>query len=111
MTTATLNGASRSRSPQGSVGLPLFSGYLRLDPNHKLNGTEAVRTYRQMRLEEPSASAFVNATLHLLRTDYSVEPGGPKRADTKAARFVEEALQGMDTPLATAIRQMYSIVW
>lgn len=110
-TTATLNGAGRRRTPVGSVGLPLHSGYLRVDPNYKLNGAEAVRIYRQMRLEEPACSAFVNATMHLLRTDYSVEPGGPKRADTKATQFVEAALRGMETPLPTVLRQMYSIVW
>jgi hypothetical protein len=93
------------------VGLPLFAGYLRLDPNHKLNGAEAIRIYRQMRYDEPSASAFINAGMHLLRTDYSVEPGGPKRADKKAAALLTRALQGMETPFERVLRQMYAIMW
>jgi hypothetical protein len=95
----------------GALGLPIYSGYLRLDPVARLNGVEAIRTYRDMRYNEPAVAAFVTAVMNLFSTDLSIEPGGPKRADTKAQRVAQTALECMEQPAAAALRQMYSAVW
>jgi hypothetical protein len=100
-----------ARAPIGAVGLPISGGWLRMDRNPKLNGAEAARTYREIRVSEPAASAFMNAALSLLRTDLQVVPGGSKDGDKKAAEWLQQSLDGMRQPVATALRQMYSFLW
>lgn len=101
----------RTRSEVGAVGLPIFAGYLSLDPNAALRGVQGVNAYRTMRDDEPAASALWHAVSNLLRTDLYVEPGGTTENDKRAAEFLEQCLDDMrDTP-AAYLRQMQSFLW
>lgn len=102
---------ARRRGVIGAVGLPISGGRLHLGPNQRLNGPEAIRVYRQMRVDEPACAAFTNAALSLLRTDLSVQPGGPSRGDAEAAAWLEVGLGQMRQGMATILRQMYSLVY
>lgn len=101
----------RTRAEIGNVGLPIFAGYLSLDPNTNLRGAQAAQTYRQMRYDEPAAAAFVNACYQLLRTDLFVEPGGVRDADKRAAEFLESCLGDMRDSIGTTLRQGYSYIY
>lgn len=99
------------RSEIGSVGLPLFAGYLSLDPNRNLRGAQAAQIYRQMRLDDPAIAAFLNATYNILRTDLIVAPGGTRESDKRAAAFVETCLDDMSASIGTLMRQAYTFIW
>jgi hypothetical protein len=100
------------RTPReiGQPGLPIFAGYVRNDPLTSLYGLEAVKTFRQMRFDEPAAHAFVNACMQLLRTDLQVEGAGSSDADQRAAAFLEECLQDTRSSIPTYMRQLYSML-
>lgn len=111
-TTPRRNGrAPRAETPQGAIGLPLFSGHLRLDPNSKLTGLQAIRTYRDMAWNEPAARSLLTTTANLLRTDLTAAPAGDSDPDKAAAEHCQAALDGMNVPIGTAIRQAYSMLW
>lgn len=97
--------------PIGALGLPLYSGYLRLDPNPKLTGRQAAALYREMRYGEPAATAFYNAAVTLLPTSYDVQPGGETDADLAAAEHLGACVEAMEPALSTALRQQQSILW
>lgn len=103
--------ASTRRGEIGGVGLPIFAGYLVLDPNPNLRGVQAVQTYRVMRDDEPAASALWFAASNLLRTDLYVEPGGPTKRDAEAAQFLETCLLDMRHSADTYLRQMQGFLW
>jgi hypothetical protein len=99
--------------PIGAVGLPIYAGYLRLDPNpySQLYGRDAIRVYRDMRYNEPAAAAFLNVTTALLPTEPDVIPGGATDADQRAAEHIRQCLADLSPSFATTIRQMASILW
>lgn len=97
--------------PIGALGLPLYSGYLRLDPNPKLTGRQAAALYREMRYGEPAATAFYNAAVTLLPTSYDVQPGGKTDADLAAAEHLGACVEALEPALSTALRQQQSILW
>lgn len=96
---------------RGAVGLPISGGWLRMETNPKLNGAQAARTYREIRVNEPAAAAFMNACLSLLRTDVQVVAGGSTDGDKEAAAWLEASLGQMRQPLPAVLRQMYSFLW
>lgn len=100
-----------TRGVLGAVGLPISGGWLRMEKNPKLNGAEAARTYRDIRVSEPAAAAFMNAALSLLRTDLQVTPGGSSDGDKEAAAWLETSLGQMAQPLPVILRQCYSFLW
>lgn len=95
----------------GELGLPLFSGYLRLDPNQRLYGRHAADLFRLMRYDEPACSAFVNAAQSLLPTSYDVIPGGDTDADNAAAEHLASCIESLEHGMATTLRQQQSILW
>jgi hypothetical protein len=102
---------TNGRAPIGATGLPIFSGYLRLDPNYKLHGLEAIRVYRDMAWNEPACRALLGAALNLLHTTLTPVAGGESDADKEAAEQLGRNLEQMDVPMGTAVRQMYSMLW
>lgn len=96
----------RQPAERGAVGLPLFAGRLSLDTNTRLRGPQAMKTYRQMLLDEPACAALKTAILTLFRTDMQVQPGGNTDADKRAAEFLEQCLDDMRESLPTTLRQM-----
>lgn len=112
MTTASRNGRPPPETqPIGEVGLPLYSGYLRLDPNIKLQGLQAIRTFRQMAYDEPAARALLYAYGTLLHTEPVAQPGGSTDADKEAAALLQAFVEELNTPIATLLRQMRSALW
>lgn len=99
------------RASIGATGLPLFSGHLRLDPNPKLTGLAAIRAYRDMAWNEPAARALLTTATNLLHADLVASAGGESDADKAAAEQCQAALDGMDVPVGTAVRQAYSMLW
>jgi len=95
--------------PIGSLGLPLYSGSLRLDPNPKLTGMAAIRVYRQMAHDEPAVRAWLSAATNLLGTRAVAVPGGETDADQAAAEHLQAVIDGQ--PFATTLRQSYSMLW
>jgi hypothetical protein len=102
---------ARTKAEIGALGLPLFAGYLSLEPDTTLRGAQGVRVFRRMMLDEPAAAAFLGAAYNLLRTDLSVNPGGTTDADKAAAEFLDECLLDMRESVGAMIRQMYSMLW
>jgi hypothetical protein len=102
---------ARTRAEIGAVGLPIFSGYLQLETDSKLRGAEGVRTFREMRLNEPACAALIAASYQLLRTDLGVEPGGTTDNDKRAGEFLESCLDDMRENIGVYLRQMYSMLW
>jgi hypothetical protein len=98
----------RRKAEIGAPGLPIFSGYLNLDPNKNLRGRQGISTYRQMLLDEPAAGAYWTACRTLLRTDLQVVAGGKTKKDARAAKQLESALAGLNT--AQVLRQMFSAI-
>lgn len=101
----------RTKAEIGAVGLPIFAGYLTLDPNKNLRGVQAAQTYREMRYDEPAAAAAINAVYQLLHTDLYVEPGGSTDRDKQAAEFLETCLDDMRDSIGTTLRQAYSFIY
>lgn len=101
----------RQRAEIGALGLPLFSGFLSLDPNTRLRGRRGAEIYRTMARDEPVAGAFLGAAYNLLRTDLAVTPGGSSEADKKAAEFLEQCLLDMRDATPTYLRQLYGMLW
>lgn len=102
---------ARTRAEIGSVGLPLFSGHLSLDPNTRLRGARGVKLLRELAFDEPAGSAFLAACHTLLRTDLQVEAAGTTDPDKRAAEFLQTCLDDMREGLPTYLRQMYSMIW
>jgi hypothetical protein len=102
---------ARTRAEIGSIGLPIFSGRVTLDPNAKLRGLQGIRIFREMAHDEPAAAAFLQAAYNLLRYDLQVEPGGTTANDQRATAFLASCLDDMRDPVATQLRQMYSMLW
>ena len=102
---------ARTKAEIGSVGLPIWSGRLSLDPNVRLRGRQAMQIYRQMLMDEPACAALRTAILTLFRTDIQVQPGGETSADEAAAQFVEECLGDMRDSLPTTLRQMAGMIF
>lgn len=101
----------RTKAEIGSVGLPMWSGRLSLDPNVRLRGVNGMRIFRQMLLDEPACAALRTAILTLFRTDIQVQPGGETATDASAAAFVEECLSDMRDGLPTTLRQMAGAIF
>jgi hypothetical protein len=101
----------RQRAEIGALGLPLFSGFLSLDPNTRLRGRRGAEIYRTMARDEPVAGAFLGAAYNLLRTDLAVTPGGSTEPDKKAAEFLEQCLLDMRDATPTYLRQLYGMLW
>lgn len=100
----------RQPAEVGALGLPLFSGFLSLDPNVRLRGRKAAEIYRTMAMDEPVAGAFLGAAYNLLRTDLSVTPGGSTEADKKAAEYLDQCLLDMRDAASTNLRQLYGML-
>lgn len=101
----------RPRKEIGSPGLPIFAGYVNIDPNANLRGVKGVRAYRDMSRDEPAAVAFLAAAYQLFRTDTHVEAGGTTDADKCAAEHLETCIDDMRHNIATYLRQMDSFLW
>jgi hypothetical protein len=99
------------RSEIGAIGLPLFSGFLSLDPNKRLRGAEAAKIYRSMAYDEPACTAVLTAASNLLRTDLAVEPGGSTDNDKRAGEHLETCLDDFRQAKETYLRQMYGMLW
>lgn len=102
---------ARTRAELGAPGLPIFGGYIQLDPNTRLRGVQKLRAFREMALDEPAAVAFLSACRNLLRTDVQVTPGGDTDPDKRAAEFVEQALDDMRDSIGTLLGQQASVLW
>jgi hypothetical protein len=102
---------ARTKSEIGAVGLPIFAGYISLDPNKNLRGVQAVRTYREMVLDDPACAGFFNASRQLMRTDLGVEPGGTTENDKRAAEHLQSCIDDMRESPKTYLRQLESFMW
>lgn len=102
---------ARRKSEIGSVGLPIFSGRLSLDPNRTLRGVNAIKVFREMSYDEPAATTFLYAANTLFRTDVGVDRAGNTEGDKKAAEHLEQCIGDMRDHISTYIRQMNSAVW
>lgn len=112
MTTATRNGRMPPETEAiGAVGLPLFSGHLRLDPNPRIYGTQAIRIYRDMAYDEPAARALLYAYNTLLHSAPVAVPGGATDADKEAAALLQACVEELRTPIGTILRQLRSALW
>lgn len=101
------------QQPIGAPGLPLFSGFLRIDPSSSLRlyGAEAVRQYRLIAYEEPAARAFLYAANQMLHTEVTPVPGGDTDADKQSAEDLAYAIAPLNPSMGATLRQLYSILW
>lgn len=102
---------ARTKGEIGATGLPIFAGYISLDPNKNLRGVQAVKIYREMALDDPACAGYFNAARQLMRTDLGVEPGGTTENDKLATEFLQSCIDDMrDSPKAY-LRQLESFMW
>lgn len=82
--------------PQGISGLTRFSGFIYEEFLPELQGRRGARIYREMRDNDATIGAAMQAVESLIRSvPWHIQANGTKKADTKAAKFVESCFKDM----------------
>lgn len=101
----------------GSSGLQRTSGFVIDDFIDDLKGKRGVRTYREMQDNDPVIGAMLYAIERLiLAIEWGVEPytdsdkDAVKKADQKAAKFLEECMHDMSESWQSMLTQILSFL-
>lgn len=83
----------------GSAGFSRFGGYVSEEWFPELQGTKAVKVYKEMRDNDPIVGAVLFAIKMLCRqASWTVEAAGNSSEDREAARFLASCLDDMEIP-------------
>jgi len=95
----------------GSTGLSRWGGYVQEEWLPELQGTKAIRVYKEMRDNDPVIGAILFAIKMLCRqATWRVEAAGASNADRKAAVFLESCLYDMSTSWQDTISEILSML-
>lgn len=98
-------------SELGRVGQFRWGGIVTEEFLLELSGRKGVETYKEMADNDPTVGAVLFATEMLIRQcKFSIEPGGTKDIDEKAAQFVEECMHDMEDTWTDTISEVISFL-
>lgn len=99
----------------GVSGLDFTAGYVRADPDYKLQGQLGVEQYDLMRHTDPTVAAVLMAlSLPVREAKWRVNPASSSPVDVEAAEFVESCLHDMSfswDDVLTEISTMFAFGW
>jgi len=94
----------------GRSGLMHTSGYIQEEFLTSLQGTKAIRAYKEMRDNDPVIGAVMMALLNLVRqAEWRVEPFEEGQQYEADAKFVEECIEDLDRPWSEFISEAMSM--
>lgn len=95
----------------GRTGLEMNSGYIQEEFLTDLQGTNAIKIYKEMRDNDPIIGAVLMALQNLVRqARWTIEPYDDSSAAKADAEFAEECLHDMDRPWREFIADAMSMV-
>lgn len=95
----------------GSTGLERYGGHIDEEFLPQLKGERGIRTYKEMRDNDPVVGAVLFAIDMLIRgVPWHVEPAGEKVEDLDAAEFLESCLQDMSSTWEETISEIMSFL-
>lgn len=95
----------------GSTGLERYSGFIDEEFLPQLKGERGIRTFKEMRDNDPVVGAVLFAIDMLIRgVDWRVEPAGEDQADLDAADFLESCLEDMSMSWQETISEILSFL-
>ena len=93
----------------GNTGLKNSGGMVYEEFLPKLQWPRAGAVYHEMSSNDPVVTAILMASSQLVRkVEWSVEPASQKRADVKAAQFLEECMNDMSCTWSAFIDDLMS---
>lgn len=109
------NGNPSIQREYGVTGLDYTSGFVRADPDYKLQGARGVEQYNLMRYTDPTVAAVLMAlSLPVRDATWQVRPASSAGPDVEAAEFVETCLHDMAftwDDVLTEICTMFTFGW
>lgn len=95
----------------GRVGQKRYSGVFFEEFVNDLRGIRGVHAFQEMYDNDDTIGAVMFAIENLMRqARFTVEPGGNTEADKRAAEFVEECMNDMDTTWTDCISEILSFL-
>lgn len=95
----------------GRTGLTRMGGTVYEEFLPQLQGTKAIRVYKEMSANDPVVGAILFAVDMLLRqVSWRVEPASSSRADQEAAEFLRSCLEDMSTTWQDTISEILSML-
>jgi len=95
----------------GSTGLSCWGGYIQEEWLPELQGTKAIRVYKEMRDNDPIIGAILFAIKMLCRqVTWRVEAAGASNADREAVAFLESCLYDMSMSWQDTISEILSML-
>lgn len=97
--------------PQGISGITRFGGFVYQDILRELQGRRGMGIYREMRDNDATIGAVMQAIESLIRSvEWHIEAQGTKKADRKAAEFIDTCFRDMDTPWNSTLSDIISFI-
>lgn len=95
----------------GKTGQKRYNGIFYEEFVPELQGSRGAEVYKEMANNDDVIGAVLFCVEMLMRqTDYSIEPGGSKEIDKKAAEFVKECMNDMQMTWANTISEILSFL-
>ena len=95
----------------GRTGLKRYNGTLYEEFVPELVGKRGVEVYKEMSKNDDVVGAVMFAVKMLIRQcDFNVEPGGKKQKDKKAAEFIEECMNDMESTWTSTLSEILSFL-
>lgn len=105
----------RIYSEIGVTGLDATAGYVRADPDYKLQGQLGIEQYDLMRHTDPTVAAVLLAlSLPVREAKWRVNPASSAGPDVEAAEFVESCMHDMSfswDDFLTEVSTMFAFGW
>lgn len=99
----------------GVTGLDVTAGYVRADPDYKLQGTQGIEQYDLMRHTDSTVSSVVTAlSLPVREASWRVNPASSAGPDIEAAEHVESCMHDMSfswDDFLTEVCTMFPFGW
>lgn len=95
----------------GNTGLDRAGGYIYEEQLPQLQGVRGIRTYKEMRDNDPVIGAILFAIEMLIRqVDWSVESASSEQQDVENAAFLESCMNDMSAPWSDTISEVLSML-
>ena len=95
----------------GSSGVQRFGGWVREEWLPELQGLKGIKTYKEMRDNDPIVGAMLFAFKMLIRqADWYVELASDSAADKAAAEFLEQCMDDMSVSFKDTVQEALSMI-
>lgn len=98
----------------GATGLEHSAGYIREELHPKLQGTQAIRVFKEMRDNDAVVGAILYAFEFLIRaTSWKIEPRSesPSPEEQRIAEFCEQCREDMQSTWAEVLSEIVTFFW